>query len=312
MAGLLRLWYDKYHPPPDLPDVSFEGKTVLVTGGTAGLGFEASLKILRQGVTVLIIGCRNSERGRQAKQALERRTGRTGVVQLWPLDMSSFQSVQEFASRVNRELPALHVALLNAGVMHRDYVLSYDGWEDTLQVNTLSTALLGLLLLPKLRETSSSHYHAHLTIVSSGSATRVTEKDLPASGELLKHLTQHTGPRPRKRYPISKLLIEYVARNIAEKTRNPDGSLQLIVNTVKPGFCVSSLGRQYNRWYERWAAGLFTKIFARSAEAGSRVLVSATVQGVESHGKTWHREGFMTKLAQSHIKLVTTSVANFS
>lgn len=292
MAGLLRLWHDKSHPPPDPADVSFEGKTVLVTGGTAGLGFEASLKILRQGVSVLIIGCRNPERGRKAKQTLERRTGRTGVVQLWPLDMSSFQSVQEFASRVNRELPALHIALLNAGVMHRDYVLSYDAWEDTLQVNTLSTALLGLLLLPKLR-TSSSHYQAHLTIVSSGSATRVTEKDLPASGELLKYLTQRAGPRPRKRYPISKLLIEYVARNIAEKTRNSDGTLQLIVNTVKPGFCVSSLGRQYNRWYERWAAGLFTRIFARSAEAGSRVLVSATVQGVESHGKTWQGDGYM-------------------
>lgn len=296
MSGLLRLWHDKHHPPPDPADVSFEGKTVLVTGGTAGLGFEASLKILRQGVSVLIIGCRDPERGREAKRNLERRTGRTGVVQLWSLDMSSFKSVQEFASRVNRELPALHVALLNAGVMHRDYVLSYDGWEDTLQVNTLSTALLALLLLPKLRETSSPQYQTHLTIVSSGSATRVTEKDLPASGELLKYLTQHTGPRPRKRYPISKLLIEYVARNIAEKTRNSDGTLQLIVNTVKPGFCVSALGRQYNRWYERWTAGLFTKIFGRSTEAGSRVLVSATVQGAESHGKTWHGEGYMRYL----------------
>jgi NAD(P)-dependent dehydrogenase (short-subunit alcohol dehydrogenase family) len=293
MAGLLRLWHDKYHPPPDPADVSFEGKTVLVTGGTAGLGFEASLKILRQGVSVLIIACRDPGRGREAKQNLEQRTGRTGVVQLWPLDMGSFKSVQEFASRVNRELPALHVALLNAGVMHRDYVLSYDGWEDTLQVNTLSTALLALLLIPKLRGTSSSQYQAYLTIVSSGSATRVAEKDLPASGELLKYLTQRTGPRPRKRYPISKLLIEYVARNIAEKTRNPDGTLQLIVNTVKPGFCVSSLGRQYNRWYERWTASLFTKIFGRSTEAGSRVLVGATVQGAESHGKTWQGEGYM-------------------
>ncbi|KAH8694022.1 putative short-chain dehydrogenase/reductase family protein [Talaromyces proteolyticus] len=303
MSSLLKLWHAKHYPPRDPTDASFEGKTVLITGATAGLGFQASLKVLRQGASMLILGSRDLERGRSAKHELERRTGRTGVVQVWPLDMSSFHSVQEFAARVYREIPdqRLHIALLNAGVMHREHVLSCDGWEDTLQVNTLSTTLLALLLLPKLQEGYLSQDPTHLVIVASGTVLRVKEKDFPMSattgaGGILQYLTSRTvGPRARKRYAISKLLIEYVARRIAEMTRNPNGRLQVIVNTVKPGFCISSLGRKYSRWYERLAAGLFTKLFARSAEAGSRVLVSAAVQGVESHGRTWQGDGYMSE-----------------
>jgi NAD(P)-dependent dehydrogenase (short-subunit alcohol dehydrogenase family) len=207
--------------------------------------------------------------------------------------MNSFESVLEFADHVNREIPKLDVALLNAGVLHREYILSPDGWEETLQVNTLSTALLAISLLSKLRESSPPDFPAHLVTVSSGQVTRVTEKDLPTEGKLLEFLNHPKTPPVTKRYGISKLLVEYVSRNIAELTRNPDGSLQVIVNTVKPGYCVSSLGRQFNRWYERWAVQLFSRIFARPTEVGSRVLVSAALQGAESHGRCWKGDGYM-------------------
>jgi NAD(P)-dependent dehydrogenase (short-subunit alcohol dehydrogenase family) len=214
------------------------------------------------------------------------------VIQIWHLDLNSFQSVLQFADRINREVSRLDVALLNAGVLHRTYVLSPDGWEETLQVNTLSTALLAVSLLPKLRE-SSPESPAHLTIVSSGQFVRVSEKDLPTEGKLLEYLNNPRTPPVSKRYAISKLLVEYVARNVAELTRNADGSLQVIVNTAKPGYCVSSLGRQFNRWYERLAVRIFSAIFARPTEVGSRVLVSAALQGAESHGKTWKGDGYM-------------------
>jgi NAD(P)-dependent dehydrogenase (short-subunit alcohol dehydrogenase family) len=292
MAGLLRLFRDQLHPPPDPKDATFEGRTILVTGANVGLGFEAALKFLNQGVSSLIIGSRSLERGQRAKEDLERRTGRTGVIQIWHLDMNSFTSVLEFADRVNRELVRLDVALLNAGVLHRTYVLSPEGWEETLQVNVLSTALLAVSLLPKLRE-SSPQSPAHLILVSSGQLTRVSEKDLPTEGTLLEYLNHPRTPPVSKRYGISKLLVEYVARNLAELTRNTDGSLQVIVNTVKPGYCVSSLGRQFNRWYERLAVRIFSGIFARPTEVGSRVLVSAALQGAESHGKIWKGDGYM-------------------
>lgn len=303
MAGLYRLYHDKHTPPPDFSHISFHGKTVLITGATSGLGFEAALKFLQQGVSSLIISSRDYVRGEQVKNELETRTGRRDVVEVWPLDMSSFQSVVEFAARVNSEFKdrKLDVVVLNAGVMHRDYVRSEDGWEDTLQVNTLSTALLAGLLLPTLQQHGSTEVVAendvpHLVIVSSGTAVRVRQNDLlpppfesSSSHPLLDYLNQ---PSTRKKYAISKLLIEYVSRSIADQTTNPNGSLDVIINTVKPGFCASSLGRQYTtRWYERWALGMFNWLFARSAEVGGRVLVSASVQGYESHGRMWKGDG---------------------
>lgn len=303
MAGLYRLWYDKRNPPPDFSHIPFHGKTILITGATSGLGFEAALKFLQQGVTSLIISSRDQTRGHQTKLELELRTGRRGVVEVYPLDMSSFQSVVEFASCINSELLSsgrkLDVVVLNAGVMHRGFVRSEDGWEDTLQVNTLSTASLAELLYPTLQRHRSSSNEVlaesdvpHLVIVSSGTALRVKQKDLPppsfsssSSHPLLDYLSQ---PSTRKKYAISKLLIEYVSRSMADQTINPNGGLDVIINTVKPGLCASALGRQYTaHWYERWAVGMFNWLFARTAEAGGRVLVSACVQGYESHGRMW-------------------------
>ncbi|GAM40946.1 short-chain dehydrogenase [Talaromyces pinophilus] len=304
MAALYRLYHDKHNPPPDFSHISFHGKTILITGATSGLGFEAALKFLQQGVSSLIISSRDYVRGQQTQKELESRTGRRDVVEVWPLDMSSFKSVIEFASRLNSEFKdrKLDVVVLNAGVMHRGFVCSEDGWEDTLQVNTLSTALLAGLLLPTLQQHDSNEAVAesdvpHLVIVSSGTAVRVRQKDLlpPPSFSssslhpLLDYLNQ---PLTRKKYAISKLLLEYASRSIADQTIDPNGNLNVIINTVKPGLCASALGRQYTtRWYERWAAGIFNWLFARSAEVGGRVLVSACVQGYESHGRMWKGDG---------------------
>lgn len=293
MASLLRLLKSQYTPPTDPAGISYTGKTVLLTGATSGLGYEAAIKFLNLGVESLVIGSRNLERGQRTKEALERCTNRAGVVQVWELEMSSFESVKSFASRASDELKRLDIALLNAGLWNREYVRSPEGWEETLQVNTLSTSLLALLLLPKLRECSTNANPTHLSVVSSQQFVRVKAESLRTDGPLLEHLNSPEGFLGPKQYGISKLLLEYVVKNIASLARNDDGTIPLIVNTVSPGFCVSSLGRQYNKFYERWLVWLVYKLFARTTEQGSRSLVSATVQGIESQGKCWRSDGYL-------------------
>ncbi|PWY68277.1 short-chain dehydrogenase/reductase family protein [Aspergillus eucalypticola CBS 122712] len=293
MASLLRLLRTQYNPPVDPSGVSFAGKTVILTGATSGLGFEAAVKLLRLGVESLIIGSRNLQRGQATKTELEKLTNRQGVIQVWQLEMNSFQSVKSFANRVNEELHQVDIALLNAGIWNRDFGVSPEGWEETLQVNTLSTSLLALLLLPKLRSSSSLSDPAHLTVVSSQQFVRVKAKSLRTVQPLLKHLNSPQTFKGPKQYGISKLLLEYVLKTVAGLVRNENGTVPVIINTVSPGFCVSSLGRQYSRFYERWATWLAYKLFARTAEQGSRSLVSATYQGVESHGKCWRSDGYL-------------------
>lgn len=291
MAGLIRLLKAQYTPPTD-PVVSFAGKTVILTGATAGLGFEAAIKLLNLGVESLIIGSRSVQRGEITKTELEKRTNRPGAVQVWELEMNNFQSVKSFASRAEG-LKKLDIALLNAGLWNREFTKSPEGWEETLQVNTLSTSFLALSLLPVLRNCSSESNPTHLTVVSSQQFVRVQAKSLQTNGPLLKHLNdagQFSGP---KQYGISKLFLEYILKTVAGRLRNENGTVPVIINTVSPGLCASSLGRQYTKLYHRLFVWLMFKIFARTAEQGSRSLVSATYQGLESHGKCWRSDGYL-------------------
>lgn len=293
MAGLFRLLRMQYTPPTDPRGVSFAGKTVLLTGATSGLGYEAAIKFLNLGVDNLIIGSRNVERGKKAKSEIEKRTNRPGVVQVWELEMTSFRSVKDFAQRAINELQRLDIALLNAGMWNREYEIASEHWEETLQVNTLSTALLALLLLPKLRESSSVSDPTHLSVVSSQQFVRAKAESLRTDGPLLEHLNSPHNFHGPKQYAISKLLLEYVMKNVANLARNEDGTLPVIVNTISPGLCVSSLGREYNRFYERVLVWMMYKLFARTTEQGSRSLVSATLQGAESQGRCWRSDGYL-------------------
>ncbi len=83
-------------------------------------------------------------------------------------------SVRAFAARCACGLKRLDVACLNAGITGFNWRQTQDGWEETLQVNNLSTGLLGVLLLPTLAKSAtlpapedSTPMKPHLSVVSS-------------------------------------------------------------------------------------------------------------------------------------------------
>jgi NAD(P)-dependent dehydrogenase (short-subunit alcohol dehydrogenase family) len=282
----LKLLSAKWNPPAD-PTTSFAGKTVLLTGGTSGLGFEAAIKFVSLGVDTLIIGARNLTTANQAREEIETRSKRHGVVQIWELDMNSFASVEAFADRVDRELVKLDVALLNAGLYMRKYVKSPDGWEETLQVNILSTTLLALLLLPKLKASGTDADPVHLAITSSGLHGYVQPDWVNVEGSILEHLNDEASFSRDRQYNTTKLLVEYTVKSLAALVTGSDGKTSIIVTSLCPGFCTSGLARQFDSLPERVFKFIFWGIFARPTEQGSRSLVSATTQGLESHGRFW-------------------------
>ncbi|MCJ1294933.1 hypothetical protein MMC34_006493 [Xylographa carneopallida] len=289
MAAILNLLREKWYPPAD-PTSPFTGKTVLLTGGTAGLGLEAAVKYLAHGASTLIIGARNPAKAETAKATIEARSKRSGVVQIWPLDMNSFASVKAFAERANRELDRLDVALLNAGLFLREYRLSKEGWEETLQVNALSTVLLGLLLLPKLKASGTETEPAHLAITSSLLHKDVTCEMVVVEGSLLEHLNAKEGFSRHRQYCTSKLLVEYAVQKMAAMVLEEGGKARVVVNSLCPGLCASDLARSFDAWYEVVLKTIGYTLMARTAEQGSRTLVSGTTQGLEGHGKFWRND----------------------
>jgi NAD(P)-dependent dehydrogenase (short-subunit alcohol dehydrogenase family) len=212
MATLWFMFKGKLFPPAQVT-TSFADKTVLVTGSNTGVGYQAALKYVQHGASTVILGVRSLGKGQQAASAIEATTDRKGVVRVWELDMSRFTSVDEFARRVDRELPRLDIAVLNAGVLDQGYKVSPDGWETMLQVNLLSTMLLALLLTPKLKASRSETSRAHLTVVASTGHLDVMPR-VPSEGEgtMLQSYNKKEGFAMMERYSLSKLFVMWVTR----------------------------------------------------------------------------------------------------
>lgn len=117
----------------------------------------------------MILACRSTEKGEQAKKNVEESTGKENVVQVWQLDLASYDSVKEFASRVNK-LERVDAFINNASLLSfkREMI---EGHESMLTVNFISTALLSLLVLPALRLTAMRfNVTPRMVIVSSDAA----------------------------------------------------------------------------------------------------------------------------------------------
>jgi NAD(P)-dependent dehydrogenase (short-subunit alcohol dehydrogenase family) len=143
------------------------GGTYIVTGANTGLGLECAKHFVRLGASRVIMAVRSLEKGRVALATLEKETSISGVADVWELDLSSFESVETFAKRVNT-LDRVDALIENASVAIDRFTLS-EGIETSLMVNVIGTMLLALRVLPKLQESAHKFgLHPHLVIVSSG------------------------------------------------------------------------------------------------------------------------------------------------
>ena len=160
------LWSQLFFTPP-YPITDFSGQTVIVTGSNVGLGLEAARHFARLNCAKLILAVRTVSKGEQAKESILSSTKRTSdCVEVWPLDLSSSVSVKAFAKRAEG-LERVDVLVENAGLGVAGWEVM-EGMEASLQINVISTFLLALLMLPKLRATGKRFGTTpHLEIVSS-------------------------------------------------------------------------------------------------------------------------------------------------
>uniref|UniRef100_A0A2A4ITB8 Retinol dehydrogenase 11-like n=1 Tax=Heliothis virescens TaxID=7102 RepID=A0A2A4ITB8_HELVI len=128
-----------------------EGKTVIVTGGTAGMGLHIATDLAHRGARV-IIACPFEEEGTNARKQIIEETGNQNVV-FKLLDLASLKSVRGFASDILKTEDRLDILLNNAGVGIPGDFLTADGMNFIMQVNYYGTFLLTLLLLPLLKKT---------------------------------------------------------------------------------------------------------------------------------------------------------------
>lgn len=136
----------------DVPDLA--GKTALVTGANAGLGFETARVLAQHGARVLL-ACRNRVKAERAVSEI-RRTGAAGSLVHVALDLADLGSVAAAAEAVVADEPRLDLLLNNAGLMGVDHASTVDGFEMQFGVNHLGHFALTVRLLPLLLSTGCS------------------------------------------------------------------------------------------------------------------------------------------------------------
>lgn len=129
LSFLPKLFYSQFFFTPPYPTTDCSKKTIIVTGANTGLGKEAARHYVRLGAEKLIIACRSMEKGEAAKQDIEASTNRSGVIEVWQLDLGSYESVKRFAERA-KTLKRLDSVVENAGISTFKYV-AVEGHEST-------------------------------------------------------------------------------------------------------------------------------------------------------------------------------------
>ncbi|KAJ5995582.1 short-chain dehydrogenases/reductase [Penicillium waksmanii] len=288
MPGPVFILRGKVFPPKQIT-TTFEGKTIIVTGSNTGVGYATALKYVQHAASTVILGVRSLQKGEKAKEQIEKATGRAGVVQVWQLDMASFEGIDAFAKRVET-LKKVDVAVLNAGIMSRNFKLSKKGWENNLQVNTLGTALLAILLTPKLQASPSADSPAHIVVVTSTGHIDAQLKPQDKS-QLLHKYNSDLGVGLYQQHVASKLFMMWITRELAYRCLDANGEPTVIVNDACPGACRSDVAREFDSTLWAIAKGIGSFLIMRPAENGARVLVGASTLGKDSHGRWWSADG---------------------
>lgn len=154
--------------------VSYDGRTVLITGSTDGMGQALARSLAAEGAHVIIHG-RNAERG----QALvdEIAASGTGSASFHAADFASLEAVHGFADTVAREYPRIDLLLNNAGIAipgNEPRRTSSDGHELQFAVNYLP----GWILVNRLRPNLAAAAPSRVINISSIAANAIDFSDV--------------------------------------------------------------------------------------------------------------------------------------
>ncbi|MGZ8785086.1 MAG: SDR family oxidoreductase [Acidimicrobiia bacterium] len=187
---------------------SMNGKTVLITGGTSGIGRAAAVGLASMGAHVGIIG-RDRVRAEEAAAVIAAESG-SPAVDVFVADMSSQKEVRRLAGDILAAYPRLDVLLNNVGGFWAHRHLTADGLEHTFALNHLAPFLLTDLLLERLTTSAP----ARVITVSSGahSMGRIDFDDLMGEQD-------YSGQRAYNQSKLANVMFTYELARRLEGTR---------------------------------------------------------------------------------------------
>jgi NAD(P)-dependent dehydrogenase (short-subunit alcohol dehydrogenase family) len=263
---------------------NIEGKQLLVTGASRGIGRATVLALAKLGANLSLL-VRDRERGEQVIEEI-RGTNPNGRVDLFVADLSSMKEVRRVAKEYRDKHDRLDVLINNAGAINMDREVTVDGYERTFATNHLAYYLLTEELLDLLKKSAP----ARIVNVSS-EAHRSAKLDFD---DLMQEKHSYAG---FSQYCNSKLANILFTKELAKRL---EGS-GVTVNCLHPGVIASGFGRN-NKGVFGFIMRNLAGPFLGSEESGARTSVylasSPEVEGKSGLYFKSSKESTPTKTAQ--------------
>jgi len=209
-------------------------RSIIITGGTANLGYHAAAAIAKAHPDFLVVLSSRSDNDRAA-ETINKSLGQNNTVFI-PLDLSSLESIRTYCKQwVSEQRPPVQALVLNAGLQFPGGLTkTADGLESTFAINHVGHALLFHLLWPHLAE------GARIVLTSSGTHDPDQKTGLPdaiyTSAEDLAHPPASMVEVPgRQRYASSKLANVLWTYALDRRLARRKDTRAVTVNAFDPG-----------------------------------------------------------------------------
>eukprot|EP00980_Cylindrotheca_fusiformis_P006053 scaffold1304_cov82-Cylindrotheca_fusiformis.AAC.3 len=199
-------------------------RTVVITGGTGGIGYQSALGIAKEDTTntTVVITGRNKERGEAAVKKLKEESGNSNI-QLVTGDISSIAKADQLAADLKKALSKIDVLVNNAGYLGSDFEKNEDGLEMHFAVNVVGPYRLTHQLAPLLKKADEK---ARVINVTGGTNPMAVDVD---------NLQAEKGFNGMGTYAHSKAILEATTMIMSKELSD------MIVVVVYPGMANTSM-----------------------------------------------------------------------
>lgn len=218
-----------------------QGKMVMVTGATNGIGKAAALALAKMGASVVVVG-RSAERTAATVKEIQAAAGHQNVEAITG-DLSLMSGVRAVAAKFLERHDRLDVLLNNAGGVFNERQVTSEGLEMTFALNHMSYFLMTHLLLGALRKSAAETGEARVISVSSGAHMVVRKFDISDAQSERRYSSFGA-------YGKSKLMNVLFAYELAKRVSGTG----ITSNALHPGTVQTGFGSGSN--------GLFTMMFS--------------------------------------------------